>query len=42
MVTVHRGKFGLEVAPAETRIVRFYRFDIRGSGRFDFLGFEFF
>lgn len=36
------GKFGLEVAPDKTRIVRFCRFDLMGSGRFDFLGFEFF
>jgi hypothetical protein len=36
------GKFGLEVAADKTRIVRFCRFDLAGSGRFDFLGFEFF
>jgi group II intron reverse transcriptase/maturase len=36
------GTFGLEVAPDKTRIVRFCRFDLAGSGRFDFLGFEFF
>ena len=39
---VRLGKFGLEVAPDKTRIVRFCRFDLMGSGRFDFLGFEFF
>jgi RNA-directed DNA polymerase len=36
------GKFGLEVAPDKTRILRFCRFDLARSGRFDFLGFEFF
>jgi RNA-directed DNA polymerase len=36
------GKFGLEVAPDKTRILRFCRFDLAGSRRFDFLGFEFF
>jgi group II intron reverse transcriptase/maturase len=36
------GKFGLELAPDKTRILRFCRFDLAGSGRFDFLGFEFF
>jgi len=36
------GKFGLELAPEKTRILRFCRFDLNGSGRFDFLGFEFF
>ncbi len=35
------GKFGLEVAPDKTRILRFCRFDLNGSGRFDFLGFEY-
>jgi RNA-directed DNA polymerase len=35
------GKFGLEVAPDKTRTLRFCRFDLEGSGRFDFLGFEF-
>jgi hypothetical protein len=35
-------KFGLEVAPDKTRILRFCRFDLQGSGRFDFLGFEFY
>jgi RNA-directed DNA polymerase len=34
-------KFGLEVAPDKTRILRFCQFDLAGSGRFDFLGFEF-
>ncbi len=34
------GKFGLKVAPDKTRILRFCRFDLNGSGRFDFLGFE--
>jgi group II intron reverse transcriptase/maturase len=36
------GKFGLEVAPDKTRILRFCRFDLQGSGRFDFLGFEYY
>jgi RNA-directed DNA polymerase len=36
------GKFGLEVAPDKTRILRFCRFDLTGSGRFDFLGFEYY
>ena len=31
---------GLKVAPDKTRILRFCRFDLNGSGRFDFLGFE--
>lgn len=35
------GKFGLETAPDKTRLLRFCRYDIPGSGRFDFLGFEF-
>jgi RNA-directed DNA polymerase len=35
------GKFGLTVAPDKTRSLRFCRFDLAGSGRFDFLGFEF-
>ena len=35
------GKFGLEPAPDKTRLVRFCRHDLAGSGRFDFLGFEF-
>jgi group II intron reverse transcriptase/maturase len=35
------GKFGLEVATDKTRTLRFCRFDLVGSGRFDFLGFEF-
>lgn len=34
-------KFGLEVAADKTRILRFCRFDLQGSGRFEFLGFEF-
>ncbi|MGC9028431.1 MAG: group II intron reverse transcriptase/maturase [Desulfomonilaceae bacterium] len=36
------GKFGLELAPDKTRILRFCRFDLKGSGRFDFLGFEYY
>lgn len=36
------GKFGLELAPDKTRILRFCRFDLNGSGRFDFLGFEYY
>lgn len=36
------GKFGLQVAEEKTRILRFSRFDLKGSGRFDFLGFEFY
>lgn len=35
------GKFGLETAPDKTRLLRFCRYDLTGSGRFDFLGFEF-
>ena len=35
------GKFGLETAPDKTRLLRFCRFDLAGSGGFDFLGFEF-
>ena len=35
-------KFGLDVAPDKTRILRFCRFDLPGSGRFDFLGFEYY
>lgn len=35
------GKFGLETAPDKTRLLRFCRYDLAGSGRFDFLGFEF-
>jgi RNA-directed DNA polymerase len=35
------GKFGLETAPDKTRLLRFCRYDLDGSGRFDFLGFEF-
>jgi len=34
-------KFGLAVAPDKTRILRFSRFDLSGSGAFEFLGFEF-
>ena len=33
-------KFGLETAPDKTRLLRFCRYDLAGSGRFDFLGFE--
>jgi len=36
------GKFGLALAPDKTRILRFCRFDLNGSGRFDFLGFEYY
>ncbi len=35
------GKFGLEVAPDKTRVLRFSRHDLSGSGAFEFLGFEF-
>jgi len=35
-------KFGLQVATAKTRILRFCRSDEPGTARFDFLGFEFF
>lgn len=35
------GKFGLALAPDKTRTLRFCLFDLAGSGRFDFLGFEF-
>jgi RNA-directed DNA polymerase len=35
------GKFGLTVAPDKTRILRFSRYDLSGSGAFEFLGFEF-
>jgi RNA-directed DNA polymerase len=34
-------KFGLAVAEDKTRLLRFCRTDLRGSERFDFLGFEF-
>lgn len=34
-------QFGLEVAADKTRILRFCRVDVPGSGRFEFLGFEF-
>ncbi len=36
------GTFGLQVAEEKTRIFRFSRFDLKRSGRFDFLGFEFY
>jgi group II intron reverse transcriptase/maturase len=36
------GKFGLEVSQEKTRILRFCKYDLKGSGRFDFLGFEFY
>lgn len=35
-------KFGLRLAAAKTRILRFCRHDEPGTARFDFLGFEFF
>ena len=35
-------KFGLQLAAAKTRILRFCRSDEPGTTRFDFLGFEFF
>ena len=35
-------KFGLQLAVAKTRIIRFCRNDEPGTARFDFLGFEFF
>jgi RNA-directed DNA polymerase len=35
-------KFGLQLATAKTRILRFCRSDEPGTARFDFLGFEFF
>jgi len=35
-------KFGLQLAVAKTRIIRFCRSDEPGTTRFDFLGFEFF
>lgn len=38
---VRLGQFGLSVAPDKTRILRFCRFDLAGSGVFTFLGFEF-
>lgn len=34
-------KFGLEIAPEKTRILRFTRFETTGKNRFEFLGFEF-
>ncbi len=36
------GKFGLALAPDKTHLLRFCRSDLKGSGRFDFLGFEFY
>jgi len=38
---IRLGKFGLETAPDKTRLMRFCRYDLPESGRFDFLGFEF-
>lgn len=35
------GKFNLEVAEEKTRLLRFSRFQTKGSKTFDFLGFEF-
>lgn len=35
------GQFGLSVAPDKTRLLRFCRVDLAGSGVFTFLGFEF-
>jgi group II intron reverse transcriptase/maturase len=35
------GKFGLEVAPDKTRIIKFTRYQKDKSGKFSFLGFEF-
>lgn len=34
-------KFGLELAPDKTRVIKFDRSDKSGASRFDFLGFEF-
>lgn len=34
-------KFSLEVAPEKTRMLRFTRFEVNKSERFEFLGFEF-
>jgi len=34
-------KFGLELAPAKSRVIRFSRNGEPGATRFDFLGFEF-
>lgn len=34
-------KFGLQIAPEKTRILRFSRFEPDGTSRFEFLGFEF-
>ncbi len=36
------GKFGLALAPDKTHLIRFCRADLKGSGRFDFLGFEYY
>lgn len=36
------GKFGLEVAEEKTKVILFCRFRKEESGRFDFLGFEFY
>ncbi|MFC1833810.1 group II intron maturase-specific domain-containing protein [Thermodesulfobacteriota bacterium] len=36
------GKFGLEPASDKTHLIRFCRADLMGSGKFDFLGFEFY
>lgn len=36
------GKFSLEIAPEKSGIVRFSRHDMRGSGRFVYLGFDFY
>jgi RNA-directed DNA polymerase len=34
-------KFGLELAQEKSRVLHFSRFDLKASGRFDFLGFEY-
>ena len=36
------GKFSLEIAPEKSGIVRFSRCDLHGSGRFVYLGFDFY
>ena len=36
------GKFGLEAAAEKTKVIKFCRFQKEESGRFDFLGFEFY
>ena len=36
------GVYGLELAAEKSGIVKFTRFDIKGSGRFTFLGFDFY